>query len=82
MKIVINNCYGGFGISALATKELAKLKGKECYFFTSDFQNEEYKPISIEETKDAFIWFAYSVQNPQDYPTLLNEFVNNLKFKK
>jgi len=33
MKIVINKCYGGFGLSPLAIKELAKLNKKKCYFF-------------------------------------------------
>lgn len=67
MKIVINTCFGGYSISALATKELAKRKGKECYFFTTDLRTHEYTPVSIEEAEKAFCWFAYSVNNPQDY---------------
>jgi len=31
MKIVINKCYGGFGLSDLAMKEYAKLKGIKLY---------------------------------------------------
>ncbi len=62
MKIVINTCYGGYTISALAIKELAKIKGKECYFF--DFKNN---PIGIEEASKSLMFFAYSVPNPQDY---------------
>lgn len=67
MKIVINTCFGGYSISALATKELAKRKGKECFFFTTDLRTHEYNPVSIEEAENAFCWFAYSVNNPQDY---------------
>lgn len=33
MKVVINGCYGGFGISNFAYKELLRRKGKECYFY-------------------------------------------------
>ena len=33
MKIVVNRCYGGFGLSNLAVKEYLKLKGKEVFFY-------------------------------------------------
>jgi len=33
MKIVINGCYGGFGLSKLAIQEYLKLKGKKAYFY-------------------------------------------------
>jgi len=71
MKIVINTCFGGYSISALATKKLAKRKGKKCYFFTFSLTGHDSHPISIEEAKNAFCWLAYSVDNPQDYK--LNE---------
>lgn len=34
MKIVINKCYGGFGVSPLGLKMYAELKGKKAYFYT------------------------------------------------
>lgn len=34
MKIVVNKCFGGFGLSNKATKRYLELKGKECYFYT------------------------------------------------
>lgn len=67
MKIVINVCYGGFSISPLAIATIAKKKGKECYFFKHEFDSNKYTPISLEEATDAFIVFAYSVSNPEDY---------------
>lgn len=33
MKIVINRCYGGFGLSRNAIKRYLELCGKECYFY-------------------------------------------------
>lgn len=67
MKVVINNCFGGFSLSPLATKMLAERKGKECYFFEQDLKTREYKPLTIEEAEKSFMWFSYSVPNPQDY---------------
>lgn len=37
MKVVINCCYGGFGLSTFAYKELLKRKGKECYFYNAEW---------------------------------------------
>lgn len=33
MKIVINRCYGGFGLSTKATRRLLELQGKECFLY-------------------------------------------------
>lgn len=69
MKIVLNKCYGGFGLSPLALKNIAKRKGKELYFFKIDGygENSKYTPLTLEEAKDNFITHHYTVPNPQDY---------------
>lgn len=69
MKVVINSCFGGFGLSALATKRLAELNGRECYFFTcrqSDGSLDLHKllPITLEKAEKEFIWHAYDIPNP------------------
>lgn len=33
MKIVINRCYGGFGLSPVAIREYLKRKGMDCFFY-------------------------------------------------
>ena len=34
MELVINRCYGGFGLSQLAVSEYLKRKGKECFIYS------------------------------------------------
>ncbi len=68
-KIVINTCFGGFSLSPLAVKELAKRKGKECYFFIHELKNGKFVNTSatIEQATEAFSFTAYSVPDPEAY---------------
>ena len=66
MKIVINKCFGGFGLSPKAIKRIAELEGKECYFFKCDIKSNKYPPLSLEEAKKSFMFLAFSVQNPEE----------------
>jgi len=59
MKIVVNKCFGGFGLSSKAVKRYLELIGKECYFYKQtkySFQDgkDEYS-ISNEENGGMFI---------------------------
>ncbi len=66
-KIVINNCFGGFGLSPKAVKRIAELQGKECYFFEWVIKEDIYKPISLEEAEKRMMFFsAFSVPNPKE----------------
>jgi hypothetical protein len=69
MKVVINKCYGGFGLSPKATKMFTELNGKKCYFFKSTYigKKPEYKQITMKEAEKGIMWFAFSVPNPWDY---------------
>jgi hypothetical protein len=59
MKIAINTCYGGFGLSYLAVKEYAKLKNFEIYAFTHDSKKDIY--IEYDDNKtDLFFYLFYS----------------------
>jgi hypothetical protein len=59
MKIVINRCYGGFGLSHAGIKRYAELKGIELYAFADerDFtQFEDRKMIPVNDvSEDAFM---------------------------
>lgn len=49
-KVVINKCYGGFGLSLSGAKHLAKLKGYEkLYFYKYDYSTGDLVKMSSEE---------------------------------
>lgn len=49
MKIIVNRCFGGFGLSPKAISEYLKLKGKECHFYKQDYGKKVYRKISTED---------------------------------
>ena len=66
MKIVINKCYGGFGLSPMAVKRLAELDGKECYFFSGG-SGTPYTRLSVEDVGNmGLFWTAFDAT---DLPT-------------
>ena len=65
MKIVINKCYGGFGLSAKATKRMAELEGRECYFFKRKYPGNKRLPLSVEEAdKNGGLVESWDIPNP------------------
>ena len=68
MKIVINVCYGGFGLSKRAVARLAELNGQTAYFFTEESGRGVYPiyvPTSLDSEEDLF-WSAFVVPNPNE----------------
>lgn len=67
-KIVINVCYGGFGLSPRAMARLAELKGHECYFFSRTFngyKHGKYKKLTVEAAeKTGLFWSAFKTPEP------------------
>lgn len=55
MKIVINNCFGGFSLSPLGLKRWAELNGLECHFYKGGISDQYEK---IEEPDNNFFWTA------------------------
>jgi hypothetical protein len=68
MKIVLNKCYGGFGLSPKAIKRIADLQGRECYFFANKFSPERYVSITMEQAeKDGLFFSVFSIPNPGEF---------------
>jgi len=65
MKIVINKCYGGFGVSHKGIMRWAELKGITLYPFTEeklhDFSNQKYIPY-IEGSEIPFFGVYYATK--------------------
>lgn len=72
MKVVINRCFGGFGLSPLAVKRMAELNGRPCYFFVDDrkpdgsLQFGKYKSATIEEAESSLMFSAFDIPNPTE----------------
>lgn len=70
MKVVINNCHGGFSLSPKAVKRLAELNGKECYFFKHVYHargKHQLFPCDLEEASKNLLWTAFSVSDPEKF---------------
>lgn len=76
MKLVINNCYGGFSLSPKGLKRYLELKGKEAYFYVQTsykFQNnvDAFERIdNIESINTPFVYCTTYDQGKtiSDYP--------------
>jgi hypothetical protein len=78
MKVVINQCYGGFSLSPKAVQRLAELQGRPCYFFASGKyatprsrvaavkDKQDWISISLAEADEQFIWWAFDIPNPNE----------------
>jgi len=49
MKIVINRCFGGFGLSLEAKKRICELRGGSAFYFHCP--NDEYIPLTEDEAQ-------------------------------
>lgn len=61
MKLVVNKCYGGFGLSPIAMVEYLKLKGKECFFYKKNYDDKLYHRVQLHEASN------YDVSLTKDY---------------
>lgn len=50
-KIVINNCFGGFGLSKKAMKRYLELKGKGCFFY----KNKDKTYAKVNENEESWV---------------------------
>lgn len=56
MKVVINRCFGGFGLSTKAVKEYLKRKGLECFVYEDGIKSK-YKRIDT-DTHSIFVTYS------------------------
>jgi hypothetical protein len=63
VKIVINKCFGGFGLSNKALSAWAASKNRECYFFESDYQGSYIRTNVPGESMFTFAFDAPEVPN-------------------
>lgn len=74
MKVVINRCYGGFGLSPLALKRIAERRGHEIYFFKNEYPERKYIPLTLKEAEKHWLVFAFKIPDPN---SLSREELNN-----
>lgn len=67
MKIAINKCYGGFGLSAKAQKRFAELQGRPCFFFKGGL-GKPYVPMSLEDASNEIFRSAFDMSDPNSLP--------------
>jgi len=53
-EIVINNCFGGFGLSMLAELEYLKLKGKKAYFYKDGTLDKPFRRVNGDDSNMFF----------------------------
>jgi hypothetical protein len=86
MKVVINSCFGGFGLSAKAIKLWATRKGRKCFFFVNPsvpkLDIHKYQSVTIGEAEKAFMWHAFDIPNPDEVLECYGENWHNLSDKE
>lgn len=64
MKVVINKCFGGFGLSPLALTKIAERRGHEIYFFKDKYPEGKFIPLTQEEAEKHWLVFAFKIPDP------------------
>ena len=72
MEVVINSCYGGFGLSHRGLKAYCERKGIPCNFFRRDGLRGPYTRIADEEAfadESLFSVSAFRCETPDEIPS-------------
>ena len=72
--IVINNCFGGFGLSHEAIMEYAKLKRNKLYYWADESTKRIYKTDNVDELiKQDALSINYTKVPQEEYERLSEE---------
>lgn len=89
VEVVINSCYGGFGLSHEAERFFAKLQGKELYFYLQtkhEYQDGEDEYTRIDSPKgDEFLLFTLTRdlgKTIKDFPNEEGLWFNSREIKR
>jgi len=73
VKVVINRCYGGFGLSMKALKRYCEIKGRPCHFFYKDIHadinaTDKFTPLvgELPQGSQALRVSAFDVPDPSE----------------
>lgn len=77
-EVVINSCFGGFGLSPDAVKMYAELKGFNIYLYATDYNRKGYKKTIRWVSGDKDICIYYIKEDVGDNPT--DEELNNAEW--
>ncbi len=68
MKVVINQCYGGFSLSPKAVKWIADKQGRPCYFFNHEYVGGKGVYVRCEGFPEGYsFWVAFDVPEAPEY---------------
>ena len=65
-KIVINNCYGGFGLSYSAVMRYAELKGIQLHAFIDEISKQVYKERAVIGNPEILHHYTTTPNDPND----------------